>query len=192
MGEGKNFERIPPIRPGDEVLRRRVRPRRRLRLAPHWPAFLRFLKDIATRTPFLPILSVLIVCMLLFAMGIYFAEHNAANTRIDSFGDALYWVVVSMQTMGSTGIHPITGAGKVLTGVWAFVGTGLFWGTIIATIAAYFMLPRQRPSQQIIATVQYNLEKLDDLSLEELETLKGAAVGLIEARIERIKEAPHH
>lgn len=189
MGEGKNFERIPPIRPGDEVLRRRVRPpRRRLRLVPHMPGFLRFLKDIATRTPFLPILSVLIVCMLLFAMGIYFAERGAGGT-VNSFGDALYWVIGSMQTMGSAGIHPITGAGKALTGVWAFVGTGLFWGTIIATITAYFMLPRQRPSQQITATIQYNLEKLDDLSLEELETLRGAAVGLIEARIDRIKEA---
>ena len=41
--------------------------------------------------------------------------------------------------------------------------------------------------KQIISTVEYNLERLDDLSLEELEVLKETADRLIDARIERRK-----
>jgi hypothetical protein len=67
------------------------------------------------------------------------------------------------------------------------VGAALFIGIIVCTVTAYFQLPRTRPTEQITATVQHNLERLDDLSLEELETLKSASIGLIEARIEQIR-----
>lgn len=42
------------------------------------------------------------------------------------------------------------------------------------------MSPLQRPSKQIIDTIEYNLEQLDDLSIEELELLKETTDSLIE------------
>ena len=190
MGEEeKPFERIPPIRPGDEVLRRR-RKRHKLRVAPNVPRFFRFLKDAFSRTPLLQMVIALGCLILAFSAGFYFVEHGT-NPAMGNFGDALFWTIVSMQTMGSIGIHPITGAGHTLTAIWAFVGTATFWGVIIATVTAYFMLPRRRPSTEIAATIQYNLEKLDDLSVDELEVLKGATDRLIEVRMERLRrEAP--
>jgi voltage-gated potassium channel len=62
----------------------------------------------------------------------------------------------------------------------------LFFGAIVATITAYFMRPLQRPSRQIIDTIEYNLEQLDDLSIEELELLKETTDSLIE-HVERLK-----
>jgi voltage-gated potassium channel len=46
----------------------------------------------------------------------------------------------------------------------------------------------QRPSKQIIDTIEYNLEQLDDLSIEELELLKETTDLLIE-HVERLKSS---
>jgi len=48
------------------------------------------------------------------------------------------------------------------------------------------MRPLQRPAKQIIDTIEYNLEQLDDLSIEELELLKETTDALIE-HMERMK-----
>ena len=47
---------------------------------------------------------------------------------------------------------------------------------------------RQRPTQQIVNTIEYNLEQLEDLSLDELELLKETTDGLIDAHIGRLKQ----
>ena len=44
----------------------------------------------------------------------------------------------------------------------------------------------QHPSKQIIETIEYNLEQLDDLTMDELELLKETTDMLIE-HVERVK-----
>ena len=56
----------------------------------------------------------------------------------------------------------------------------------MAIVTAYYMHPLQRPSKQIIDTIEYNLEQLDDLSVDELEVLKETTDSLIE-HIKKIK-----
>ena len=91
--EEKQFERIPPIRPGEEVLRRKRRPRRRLRMVPNVPAFFRFLGDIVHRTPLIQILSVLIVVVLLLALALYLIERGV-NENMNTYEEALWWCVI--------------------------------------------------------------------------------------------------
>ncbi len=185
--EEVKFEKIPSVRPGVEVLRLRRRPKRRLRVAPHMPDFFRFLKDAFTRTPLIPMLMVLLISMFVFSGLLYAFESGTGNEHIKSFGDALFWVIAVMETMGMSSVLTTTKA-KVLMGLWAFVGCGLFWGVLIATITAYFQLPRRRPSQEIISTVQYNLERIEDLSLEELEALRTVTLDIIDSRISMLRK----
>jgi voltage-gated potassium channel len=131
-------------------------------------------------------ISLVIILWLLFSAGFYFADRGGGDTAIEHYGDALWWGLVAMTTMG-TASKPVTGAGQIVGGIWAVLGVILFWGTIIASVTSYFLHPRQRPAQQIISTVQYNLEQLEDLSLEELELLKETTDGLIDAHIGRLK-----
>ena len=49
------------------------------------------------------------------------------------------------------------------------------------------MRPLQRPSKQIIDTIEYNLEQLDELSIEEFELLKETTDSLI-LHVERLKD----
>jgi voltage-gated potassium channel len=52
----------------------------------------------------------------------YFAEHTAQPEKFKSIPDTLYWSVVTLTTTGYGDIYPITGIGKILTGVLLLVG----------------------------------------------------------------------
>ena len=52
------------------------------------------------------------------------------------------------------------------------------------------MLPRRRPSREIIGALQYNLEQLDNLSIDELEVLRDTTVQITSTRIRELKEKP--
>lgn len=94
-----------------------------------------------------------------------------------------------MTTMGAAPT-PVTGLGQVVGGIWAVVGCLMFYGTIIASVTAYFLLPRRHPTRELIGTIQYNLERFEDLSLEELETLKEVTTRVIEAQMHAAKKMP--
>jgi len=126
MGEEKPFEPVRKIRPGDEVIRRRVKPRRRLRVSPRVPEAIRFIKVMITQTPLIPMLSITAVLWILFSLGLYFAEYGT-NEHVSSFGQALWWGLASVETMG-TPYKPVTLAGQVVGGIWAILGVVLFLG----------------------------------------------------------------
>ncbi len=188
MEEEERFEEVTPLLPGDKVLRiHRRRPHRRLRIAPNIPAVFRFLRDIATKTPLIPLTLTLAGLWLLASWGIYLAERGV-NEQITSYGYALWWSFTAMQTQGANAPGPITAPGIIIGSIWSIFSTIAFFGVIIGSLYAYFMLPRRRPSREIISAIQYNLEELDNLSTEELETLRDTTVRIIDAQINRVKE----
>ncbi len=189
MEEKERFEQVTPLLPGDKVLRlrKRIRPRRRLRITPNIPEVFRFLKDVATRTPLIPLILALIGLWLLSSWGIYLAERGV-NEQITSYGYALWWSLTAMQTQGANAPGPVTTSGIVIGSIWSIFSTVAFFGVIIGSLYAYFMLPRRRPSREVISAIQYNLEELEHLSTDELEALKDVTVRIVDAQISRLKE----
>ena len=188
MGEEERFEEVTPQLPGDKVLRiHRRRPRRRLRITPNIPAVLRFFKDIATKTPLIPLILTLVGLWLLFSLGIYLAERGV-NEQMDSYGYTLWWSLTAMQTQGANAPGPITSPGIIIGAIWSIFSTIAFFGVIIGSLYSYFMLPRRRPSREIISAIQYNLEELENLSADELEALRDTTVRIVDAQISRLKE----
>ncbi len=147
----------------------------------------KFLSDVVTQTPILSLLVLLLVLWLIFAAGLYFAERGVTGTAIKSYGDALYWGVAAFSTAGIADT-PLAGTSRLIGGVWIVVGSILLFGTIVATVTAYFMRPLQRPARQIVETIEYTLEGLDDLSLAELDLLKDTVDALIR-NMEILKQA---
>jgi voltage-gated potassium channel len=131
-------------------------------------------------------LLLLIVLWLGFAAGIYVAESGIEGSSIRTYGQALYWGVAAFSTAGIADT-PISGLAQLIGGIWIVVGSTLFFGTIVATVTAYFMRPLQRPARKIIDTIEYNLEQLEDLTVEELDLLKRTMDTLI-MNMERIKK----
>lgn len=145
----------------------------------------KFVRDVVLRTPVLKMAFLLVVLWMLFSAGIYFGESGAEGTKITSYGKALYWGVAAFSTAGIADM-PVNGISELLGAVWIVLGSVLFFGAIVATVTAYFMRPLQRPSKQIIDIIEYDLEQLDDLTIEELELLKETTDSLIE-HVERLK-----
>ncbi|MCB1760428.1 MAG: ion transporter [Gammaproteobacteria bacterium] len=145
----------------------------------------KFAHDVLMHTPILRLIVLLVVLWMIFAAGLYFAERGAEGTSITSYGRALYWGIAAFSTAGIADM-PRNGVSEIIGAVWIVLGSMLFFGAIVATITAYFMRPLQRPSRQIIDTIEYNLEQLDDLSVEELKLLKQTIDSLIE-HMERLK-----
>jgi len=156
---------------------RRVNPHRR---------FKRFIKDVSAHTPFTKMVVALIVLWLLFSASIYLVERNIEGSAINSYGDALYWGVAAFSTAGIADT-PISSIAQLVGGIWIVIGSVLFFGTIVATVTTYFMRPMQRPHKKIIDTIEYNLEQLDDLTIDELDLLKETVDTLI-AHVEHLKE----
>jgi len=147
----------------------------------------RFFRDVVAHTPIVKMIFVLIALWLLFASGLYFAERGVEGASITSYGKALYWGIAAFSTAGIADA-PVNGLSSIIGGIWIILGSMLFFGTIVATITAYFMRPLHRPAKQIIDTIEYNLEQLDDLSVDELELLKETTDGLI-LHMEHLKNA---
>ncbi|MDH5472175.1 MAG: two pore domain potassium channel family protein [Gammaproteobacteria bacterium] len=148
--------------------------------------FKRFLKDVTAHTPFTKMVLLLMVLWLIFSAGIYFAERDIEGASIHSYGHALYWGVAAFSTAGIADT-PASSIAQFIGGIWIVLGSVLFFGTIVATVTGYFMRPMQRPHKQIIDTVEYNLEQLDDLSIDELDLLKETVDTLI-AHVEHLKK----
>jgi voltage-gated potassium channel len=148
--------------------------------------FQRFIQDITKHTPFTKLILLLIILWLIFSAGLYSAEHAVEGAAITSYGHALYWGITAFSTAGIADT-PKSSIAQLLGGAWIVIGSVLFFGTIVATVTTYFMRPMQRPHKQIIDTIEYNLEQLDDLTIEELDLLKKTVDTLI-INVEHLKK----
>ena len=190
MKEEETLEELTPLQRGDKVLRiRRRRPRRRLRMTPDIPAVFRFLKQIVIETPLIPMILALIGLWLLFSWGVYLVEREVSE-QLHSYSQALWWTFTAMHTQGANSPGPITVPGMLIGSIWSILSTAAFFGVIIGTIYAYFMSPRRRPSREIVSALQYNLEQLDNLSVDELEVLRDTTVQIVNAQIREAKQKP--
>ena len=179
------FERLGSDKPGDDVLRRKVRSHHPLRLRPRLPGVLNFWKVVFTETPLLLSLSVVAFLAGVVATLLYFLERDS-NANVEGFVDAVWWTIFTMQTHGNSW-RPDTFWGSVVGGAWSIIGTIIFYGAIIASVTVFFMRRRERTEVELITTIKRNLEDLDKLSMEELELLRESTNNLVGLHIEQLK-----
>ena len=187
MDENNRYEEMSTTTPGDKVLRLRRRKRGKLRIVPNIYGVWRFVGEVVTRTPLVPLIVVLIGLWFLSSWGIYLVEHEE-NIQLRTFSHCLWWSFTAMQTQGANAPGPITDAGLLIGGIWSVFSTVAFFGVIIGTLYSYYMLPHRRPYRELISTIQYNLEEMENLSAVELETLRETVESLINNQLRRQRE----
>ena len=67
------------------------------------------------------------------ALAEYLVESSVQGTKINTFGDALWWSIVTVTTVGYGDIYPVTTEGKVIASIIMVVGImilGLFISTL--------------------------------------------------------------
>ncbi len=146
----------------------------------------RFIKDITTHTQFAKMIFLLVILWFVFSTGLYLTERGTEGATITSYGDALYWGIAAFSTAGIADT-PQSDIAQLIGAIWIVVGSVIFFGTIVATVTTYFMRPMQRPAKKIVDTIEYNLEQLNDLTIDELDLLKETVDTLI-IHVERLKK----
>jgi voltage-gated potassium channel len=119
--------------------------------------------------------------VLLAATGLLFlgawvdllCENHAPGSNIHSYGDALWWAVVTVTTVGYGDRFPVTAGGRAVAVILMLVGIGLI-GTLTATVASFFV---QEHTDANKAQLQAAHEDL------------GARIGDLDARLARIEAA---
>lgn len=124
--------------------------------------------------PFVSLLLVLIITV--GGAALYFIELEPDGAH--SFGDALWWALVTVTTVGYGDITPSSASGRVIAAVVMLVGIA-FTSLLTAQIAAYLTRRDQDELEQDIEADIARLErKLDQvLSILEVQEVQREALG---------------
>lgn len=99
---------------------------------------LRRIRDILThRGLHLVLLAVAGVIVICSVLELVFEQH-APGANIRNLGDALWWAIVTVTTVGYGDTYPVTAGGRGVAVVLMLVGIGLI-GTLTASVASYFV-----------------------------------------------------
>jgi voltage-gated potassium channel len=134
------------------------------------------------------LLSLLLIAILMLEFGSLLMlkiESTVPGANITTASDAIWYIIVTMSTVGYGDQYPITNAGRVLGTVIIIIGVGIF-GTLTGYLANLFLAPRRaaaeqagEPGQPEQPTVQTRLTEL-----KELITQQQAAVAELEAMLD--------
>jgi voltage-gated potassium channel len=97
-------------------------------------------------------------------------EAHAEGSNIHNFGDALWWAIVTVTTVGYGDKYPVTAGGRAVATVLMFVGIGLI-GVLTATVASYFVEETADDDRADLA------ERLDRIERMLSELVASSAVG---------------
>ncbi len=95
-------------------------------------------------------------------------ERDAGGT-IQDFPDALWWAVTTVTTVGYGDTYPVTGEGRGVGVFLMLVGIGVF-GTLTASVAAFFVASAERESTVTIDDLMAEIRRLHDRLDEALTT----------------------
>lgn len=78
------------------------------------------------------------VVLILFAASFTpFLEHGADNARITTFGNSLWWALVTVTSTGYGDYFPVTFGGRIIGVILMFSGISLF-STMVALVASFY------------------------------------------------------
>ena len=80
----------------------------------------------ARRSELLAVVSVVGALLVLASSLMYFIEHVAQPDKFSSIPETMWWSVITVTTVGYGDVAPITPLGRILAGLIALLGVGIF------------------------------------------------------------------
>ena len=115
------------IIPGDFLLLRTLRILRVLKITRYSPALATFeIVLVNERRSLLAAATILAVALLLAAGALHHLEGTVQPEAFGSIPAAMWWAIVTLTTVGYGDVVPVTTAGRVVGGLTAVIGLGMF------------------------------------------------------------------
>lgn len=120
---------------------------------------LRHLRGALRHRRFHWIAAVAVVMVLVGATAEFYVERNAGG--VQTFGDALWWAIVTATTVGYGDVSPVTTTGRAIAVALMLVGIGVI-GAFTATIASWFIEQERTEPPRDVERLERRLEAIED------------------------------
>lgn len=112
------------------------------------------------------------------ALAVLDAERDAEGASITTFGDAVWWTITTISTVGYGDRYPVTFEGRVVAGALMVTGIALL-GVVTASIASWFVENLRRAGEEVTAEIE---EDIDEVAEDVQRTEEQLAAVLAELR----------
>ena len=111
------------------------------------------------------------------ALAVLEAERSAPDASITTFGEAVWWTITTISTVGYGDRYPVTVEGRLVAATLMVAGIALL-GVVTASIAAWFVENVRRAGEQVSEEV----EEVEEVSTDVEATQAQLADVLAELR----------
>ena len=120
--------------------------------------------------------------ILVGGFGVFLAEHGHPGANITQFGDALWWAVVTVATVGYGDYYPVTVVGRIIAIIMMIMGVGIF-ALMVATFAKRRLQKAEsklgsvtKPDLNLVGqetktTIKTKVDGIETLTEEDFDTL---------------------
>ncbi len=145
------------------------------------------------------VVPAILVILIIFAggFGVYLAEHDHPGANITRLGDALWWAVVTITTVGYGDYYPVTTVGRIIAVIVMFSGIGIVVSVLtllsqrrLQKMEARFRSMTEvepRLGDHVKTTVQNKIEVIDTITDEDFDALLIMIKGLRRTLLEESK-----
>jgi Ion channel len=132
------------------------------------------------------------------SFGVFLAGHGHPGANITQFGDAVWWAVVTLATVGYGDYYPVTAVGRIIAIFMMISGVGIF-ALMVATFAKRRLQKAEsklgtvtKPSlnllgQETKTTIKSKVDGIETLTEEDFDTLIVEIKGLRHTLLEGSK-----
>lgn len=123
------------------------------------------IRDVLYTNGFIYSLGSATIITIIGSFAIYFFEKDSSAT-IKSYGDAFWWSIVTVTTVGYGDISPTTSAGRVIAAILMLAGIG-FLSMLTSTVSTYFITKTDKKRRETISDGENVSLDISDLTKEQ-------------------------
>lgn len=117
------------------------------------------------------------MAVVLGAIAEYLVESPYPDAKIKNIGDAFWWAIVTVTTVGYGDVYPVSPGGKIVASMLMIVGIAIL-GVLISTLGAGLIESRfKRTKIELSLTdetkmlIKNKIDKIGDLNQEDFDSL---------------------